>query len=144
MCQRRQKSPRETEKYGRLKFGASRMPEELGDARHQIDAAGEIRVLLEGVKQYADDDDRAAVSALIAENGFHQPQRAVGDDLLFEQAPEHQQQPALDVIQIKAVRLNQLAFKLVKARDRALNELREEGDEQRKLRRVLSGAYLAL
>ena len=77
------------------------------------------------------------MTALIAENGFHQRQRAVGDDLLFEQTPEHQQQPALDVIQIKAVRLNQLAFKLVKARDRALNELREEGDEQRKLRRVL-------
>ena len=46
--------------------------EELGDARHQINAAGKIRVLLEGVKQHTDDDDRAAVGALVAENRFHQ------------------------------------------------------------------------
>ena len=118
--------------------------EELGDARHQINAAGKIRVLLEGVKQHADDDDRAAVGALVAENRFHQRQGTVGDHLFLEPSPEHQQQAALDTVKVEAVRRDELAFELVKARNRSLNQLREEGDEQRELRRVLLRGVFAV
>ena len=42
------------------------------------------------------------------------------------------------------MRGDELAFQLIKARNRALNELRKEGDEQRKFRRILSGGVFAV
>ena len=121
---------------GTFEVGRKADAEQLRDAGDQVDAAGEVAVLLQRVKQHGHDDHRAAVRLLPAEHRADQRERAVGDDLLFEEAPEHEQRAALDVCNVEAVRRLQLGGELIKARDRALNQLREEGDEQRKLRRV--------
>ena len=118
--------------------------EELSDAGDHVDAAGEVRVLLEGVEQNANDDDRAAVLTLAAENLLDQRKRTVGDDLLFEKAPEDQQCAALDVSKVKAMRLVKLMGELIKARNRSLNQLGEEGHKQRKARRILFRGVFAV
>ena len=100
--------------------------------------------MLEGVEQYAHDDDRAAILALVAEDLFDQRKRTVGDDLLFEEAPEHQQRAALNVPEVKAMRFVKLMGKLIEPRDRSLNQLREEGHEQRKARRILFRGIFAV
>ena len=127
-----------------LEVGRKLDAEELSDAGDHVDAAGEVRVLLEGVEQDAHDDDRAAVLALVAENLLDQRKRTVGDDLLFEKAPEHQQGAALDVPEVKAMRFIKLMGKLIEPRNRSLNQLREEGHEQRKACRVLFRGIFAV
>ena len=75
---------------------------------------------------------------------LNERQRAVGDDLLFEETPKHEQRGALDVFDVKAVRLLELGAELVIAADGALNELREKGDVERKACGVALGGVLAV
>ena len=71
----------------------------------------------------------------------------VSDDLLFEEAPEHQDEAAADVGQIEPVARSELRRERVIAADWTLNELREKGDKQRKpediaLRRVFAVVHV--
>ena len=74
----------------------------------------------------------------------HQRQRTVGDHLFLKKAPEHEQRAALYPAKIKLVRRDQLRRKLIIPRDRALNQLRKEGNKQRKPRRILFRPVLAV
>ena len=120
----------------------------LRDAGDQIDAAGKVAVLLQGIQQHAQHRHRAAVCPrLRAEDGVHRRQRAVRDDHLLEQAPNHQQKAALQVVPVKGMALPKLRRELIVAPDRSLDELREERDEQREscrilLRRVLAAVHV--
>ena len=63
------------------------------DLRHttgDIDAAGEVTVQLDAVGQNAYEDHRAAVGAVLPDDGVDHHRRPVGNDHLFEIAPHGQ------------------------------------------------------
>ena len=110
--------------------------EELGNAGHQIDAAGKIGVLLQGIHEDGDDDDAAAVALRVCEDFRDQGQGAVSQNFLFEEAPENQKEAPLIAVYVKGMGLNELPLQLLKAGNGALDELGEEGDKEKVMPRM--------
>ena len=86
----------------------------------------------------------AAVGLVRVKHGADQRQRAVGDHLFLEIAPEHEQRAAREIVKLEAAGLGQLVCQLVVPGNRALNELGEEGDKQRKLCGILFRGIFAV
>ena len=104
--------------------------EQARDAAGNVDAAGKIAVELDAVEQNAARDDCAAVGAVVLDDGVDQHGGPVGDDELFEVAPQAQLDAEFEVAPVEAPLGRQLRRELVIAADGPLYHLREEGDEQ--------------
>ena len=105
-------------------------------AARNVDAAGKIAIELDAVEQNAAGNDRAAVRAVFRDHSVYQHGGPVGDNKLFEVAPETQLDAELQIAPVQTALRQKLRSKLVVPADRPLHHLREERDEQAVFQRV--------
>ena len=119
--------------------------EHLRHAARNVDAAGEVGIQLQRVHERGQQHVGAGVVGVRPGDGVDHAHGAVGDDELLEKAPQDQLRAVADVVKVIFVRVIELVRQLVVHADRALNDLREEGHEQRELADVaLGGDLLAI
>ena len=102
-------------------------------ARHaarDVDAAGKIAIKLNTIEKNARCDHGAAVGAGFGNDIVHQNRGAVGDDELFEIAPERKLDAHLNVRPAETVLGGQLRGQLAIAADWPLHHLREKRDKK--------------
>ena len=115
--------------------------EHLRHAARDVDAAGEVGIELQRVHERRQQHVGAGVVGVRPGDGVDHAHGAVGDDELFEKAPEDQLCAEADVVKVIFVLVIELVRQLVVHADRALNDLREEGHEQRELADVALGGH---
>ena len=111
-------------------IGRQLKAEQFTNADGNVNSAGKVAVLLERIKEHGGHNDGAAVGAGIGENAIHQKQGPVSDDPFLKESPEHEQKCPLVLVQIKGMLPGKLFPELIKPGNRALNELREKGNEE--------------
>ena len=108
----------------------------LCTASGDIDAAGEVRIVLHGIQEDADDDAEARQIQVVGKDEIDGDRGAVSDDHFLEISPQHQLQSSADIERAASASCRQLRRQIVPSADRPLDDLREERHEQRHLERI--------
>ena len=102
----------------------------FGRAPGDVGVGGEIAVNLEGKGHGGHQEGPAPLVLGVVVHGVHHGGQVVGDDHLFEQAPQHRVDAGLDVLVAEGVVLLELVEDVAGALDGPGHQLGEEGDEQ--------------
>ncbi len=116
-------------------------PKEGRSPSDQVRPAGEIGVQLHAVQRGAKQEGRALVLGEVVEQLRHRSRQGVGQERLFQHAPDHQLDGALDLRRIRIVPPEELGLELVVAVDRPLDHLGEPAGEEGVFQKIPLGLH---
>ena len=119
-----------------LPQGDTQDPAQAADDVH---IAGEVGIELDAVEGDAHEGREPGVGGIVGKQGGHERRQGVGDHQLLEEAPEHPAQAPAELVKVEVVPPIELRTKLAVAADGALEDLREEADEEQELREAPLG-----